>query len=253
MSLQPASATSEAENSGEQLLIEECLLRSLHWNWDGRSCVDFLESVSNHGAQSNWEGFYFEHAARLELIREIQGEEGPSFGRMNFDYARTRVWDFKVHANKNRKNNTNQVAILNDSEAIDSCLRVHGSVGFIIASGLADWDEDGSLKRYQQSLRGGPSAYSKRGIEEGRKSRIRKSRMVISHLHFLEFRSLSAFNAALDEGWVAGGMQKGMRNSNNKPRRSKYALHVSRLPEEVATSETLWKTVRVPDPDVMKP
>ncbi len=223
-----ACSDDNTPDDDEQRLILDALADALHREWVAIEAIQHLNTVSTNATQLEWQGFYFEERARSILRDTIGGDLGPRFGRTTFDYERTRVWDFKAHTAFSRSGSPKHQSILNDCEAVETCLLGRGGVGWVIAVGEATWDEDGSVRRFQQELQGGESAYTRQRRAEGRPSRVRKQSFRLKRLIAIEFGSPGELERALEQGWMDGNMQRGMRNSNGRPRRAKYRLHLQR-------------------------
>jgi len=82
-----------------------------------------LQQADYHWKQMEWIGWFNEWKAGQVVIASIGGGDGPRYGNTKFDYRRNCVWDFKIHLTGSRP-----WTILNDQEAIDSCIREHGAV-----------------------------------------------------------------------------------------------------------------------------
>lgn len=177
-----------------------------------------------------WIGWYFEYAAREALTKEIGGSRGPSFGRTGFDYRRDFVWDLKAHPTTMASGAPAKSAVLNDKEAIETCVAEHGGVGFIIAEGRAEYDTTGAFKRWHDALKGGASQYEKERVARGAPSRKRKTSFRIEGYETLFFRLRADLQRGEKEGWLLR-FQEGMRNANGSPRRAKYMVDTTAIPD----------------------
>ncbi len=146
------------EWKAEGRTIRDVLMQGLPVIWDGRECIQFLKQHDYNWRQMEWIGWFFDFAARQLLIETLGGSEGPRFGRTRMDYKRDFVWDFKAHPIKSTGRDE---AILNDCEAVNSCIENKGGIGFVIAVGVAVYDITGEFKRWHDSLKGGTSAYER--------------------------------------------------------------------------------------------
>jgi hypothetical protein len=180
---------------------------------------------SKNWRQMEWIGFWFEHFVDEVLLTDTSGLTGPKYGSTQFDFMLDEPWDLKAHPTNNPK------IILNDKAAVDSCISDYGSINYLLLAGDVEYDDDlQSFKRWHDSLKGETSKYELQRQNEGRRSRRRK-------ISFTP-RSLHAFR--LDKDSIQVGLesrtltyfQEGMRNSNGKPRPSKYMIDTrSRLLE----------------------
>ena len=207
----------------ESALIRKVLRDNIPQVWDGRKCILELKEAHYNWKQLEWIGWYFEYKARSVLINTIGGEIGPTFGNTTFDYKKEFVWDFKSHP----VNSTGHPwAIMNDCEAVQSCIQDYHGLGFVIALGNAIYnDEDQSFKIWHDKLKGGKSKYELERIKRGARSRKRKTSFELSDYLVLFFSKKKHIEKALEDGWLRY-FQKGMRNADGSPRRAKYQLNI---------------------------
>lgn len=168
-----------AEDEGDALAAG--LLARLPKHWEGRAaCTWLLENGLRGGLDNEWQGFYGEERARIALGTDFTPPVSPPrarFGNTTFDYTLNRVWDIKVHTETQVLSTgpRRQVGalVLNDERAIRECVDQQG-LGFLVISGVATMDEDGSFVTWQRALkqahRGGRSARSNSGLSRMRKS-----------------------------------------------------------------------------------
>ena len=169
-----------------------------------------------------WIGWWFEHKAK-EILTAHGATEARDFGSVKFDCFLDGVWDFKSHPNGKSK-----WAYLNDEDAVNECLSTYRHIGWIIAVGKAEYDSNGLFKRWHDALKGEPSDYVQEGNLIGRSSRRRKTSFELEAIVWVEFRSQEELEIAIEAGWIRRGMQQGQRNSNGRPRKSKYGFCLSR-------------------------
>lgn len=203
------------------------VLRShLQRNWNGKECILELKESEYQWKQMEWIGWYFEHKAFQILREEIGGERGPKYGNTDFDYLRNGyVWDFKSHVDNA---SSSRWTILNDSEAVGKCLEEYGELGFIVARGIAEYDEDGSFKKWHDALKGKKSNYEKERIKRGAPSRKRKTEFKVTGFQVFRITD-DILEKGLDSRWI-GGFQKGMRNADGSPRRQKFMIVLDEIP-----------------------
>ncbi len=221
-----------ATPQAEARAITDVLRRKIPGKIDGKAAILELKEADYHWRQMEWIGWYFEFTAFTALAKEIGGRRGPSFGRTGFDYCRDFVWDLKAHPTTTGEGKPSNRAVLNDKEAIETCVAEHGGVGFIIAQGPAEYDTTGSFKRWHDGLKGGVSRYEKERVARGAPSRKRKISFRIETFEALYFRSRADLARGEKEGWLLR-FQEGMRNANGSPRRAKYMVDTTRIPDWV--------------------
>ena len=202
--------------------IVEALKRDCRVSWDGKEAIQALRSAGYQWKQMEWPGWYFEFLARQCVREHLNGRPGPTFGNTVFDCQINRIWDFKAHP----ANGLNGWMILNDREAIDRCIAVHGGVGFIVAVGDATYDVDGTFKAWHDKLKGGVSQYERTRVARGAPSRRRKTCFRVSRFVAFYWDGPTAIAKGRREGWL-GEFQEGMRNSGGQLRRAKYKVRLT--------------------------
>lgn len=220
---------SDSSCESEAALIRQTLSQTFIQNWEGKSCVgEMRQGGSRNWRQTEWIGWYFEWKAFERLTSAIGGGIGPTYNSTEYDYKRDCVWDFKTHVS----NSGRPWAILNDSNSVNSCIEEYGSVGFIIAAGPAMYnDVTLSFKKWHSELGGDPSAYVRKGVKTGQPSRRRKTLFVFTEIVMFRFDT-DVLARGQSEKWIRG-FQKGMPNSNGKPRPSKIQIHLGKMPPEL--------------------
>jgi hypothetical protein len=215
MSQQPATAAAIVKELAKELL----------GRWDGKECIEFLRSHDYNWRQMEWIGFYFEYRAKQVLSRAMSGGVGPTIGNVTIDYAvRGEPWDFKAHP---VKSNDGWV-YLNDVEAVNTCALHLGGIGWVIAVGNAEYDDDGSFKRWHDEMKGEKSAYEAERIARGAPSRKRKRSFECTHFIVAKVADAEQIAGAINDRLLTAKMQAGQRNSNGKARRAKYGIHLAR-------------------------
>lgn len=196
--------------------------------WDGKTAVLALQKADYQWRQMEWIGWYFEYVGRKYLLETLGGTEGPTFGNTRFDYLLNQVWDLKAHPS----NGSSRWMILNDKEAIEGCIQVHGGVGFVVVVGIAQFDTDGSFKAWHDRLKGGISKYEAERVRRRAPSRRRKLSFSVNHYVAFYWDSQALLEVGRRAGWV-GTFQEGMRNADGSPRRAKYSIRVDSVPGAV--------------------
>lgn len=209
--------------------ITGVLTRALPATYDAKEATCVLKQAGGNWRQTEWIGWFFEHAALEALLTTIGGQPGPVFGRTKFDYRRDFVWDFKAHSICDVNGRIARNAVLNDKEAVEACLEEHGGLGFIIACGEADYDRTGAFKAWHDALKENTSKYEVERIARGARSRARKVSFRVKAYEALHFSSLAQLDRGIREGWLQY-FQEGMRNADGSPRRPKYMVDMTTVP-----------------------
>ncbi len=211
--------------SDTALAIAKALAADLLGRWDGKQCIEYLKDADYNWKQMEWIGWYFELRAKEILGRSLGGGVGPSVGNVTIDYAvKGEPWDFKAHPTKPKDG----WMYLNDVEAVDTCALHFGGIGWIIAVGEAEYDTDGTFKQWHDELKGEPSEYERERFARGAPSRRRKRSFNCTHFLIAKVESPNQINDAMEAGLLSARMQSGQRNSNGRPRRAKYGIHMTR-------------------------
>ncbi len=189
--------------------------------WDGRSSIiEMKEFGSRQWKQMEWMGWYFEFLCQREL-EGILVMPGKKYGGTEFDAFGRMSWDFKAHA----ANTQSHMVIANDTEAIEKTLDDYGYYGLVLAIGEVEYnDEKRTFKTWHDSLKGGMSDYEVKRINRGAMSRRRKTAFVLSEIHLICLNE-----EMLNE--CSGSFQKGFRNADGSPRRSKIKIDISKIPD----------------------
>jgi hypothetical protein len=221
----------------EDLTIEanqilKILTTNLPKKIDGKTAILELKRIDYNWKQMEWIGWYLEHLLFTTIIDSFQGTGGPTFGNTAFDYKKKYVWDFKAHPILTPQGTRNDTMILNDKEAIDLCIEKSGGIGFIVVYGYAMFDQTGEFKVWHDTLKGGHSDYEKERIKRGAPSRKRKSAFEIDHIEALFFNNSEELNRGVSDRWITF-FQEGMRNADGSPRRPKYAIKTSKIPDYI--------------------
>ena len=202
---------------------------SIPRTWDGRkSITEMRDAKSRQWRQMEWMGFYFEFLCERKFAGLLT-MPGKSYGPTKFDGFNSICWDFKAHT----RNATKDEVITNDTSAVKATIEDHGHYGLVLAVGSVEYDDDAqTFKQWHDELKGRPSAYVQKNRARGVKSRRRKTGFVLEKIHFicLDTDALSKCEKSF---------QKGMRNSNGKPRPPKVLIDVAKVPNSaiVMTAE----------------
>lgn len=213
--------------------LENALIRELMQfpaYWDGKKTILEMKSYGSHNwKQMEWFGFYFQELCERRLKKIGMHTPGTRYGMAEFDGNFDGFdWDFKAHCVEDQSGTAKNIVICNDLEATELTLDRHGKTGLIIANGVATYDnpETMEFKKWVKALSGGvDSAYVQENIRRGARSRLRKTSFTV--------KSIDVY--ILDEETIekqlmrSGDFQKGMRNSNGNPRRSKFQLNLSEV------------------------
>ncbi|WP_172120597.1 hypothetical protein [Actinomyces faecalis] len=216
----------------EARLLVAALAHSCTSLWEGRSCVgQMLTAGYPKARQTEWIGWYYEFIGLPALINAYGG--GPRrIGATEFDYARSFVWDLKAHAQPRMKRpqDVSGSAPLNDREAILTCVEETGSLGFLVLSGQAETDADGSFDTWHRAMRGSTTTRS------ATSRTLKKAFRPVTVDAYL-FEGSEAVEEALGQR-VLMGFRQG-RQQSGAARRPKLLLNLERAQEEgyVAASQ----------------
>lgn len=218
--------------SNQSKQIRKLLLENLPKQWDGKaSILEMKNSGSSQWRQMEWPGFFFEFKS-LQILKDTLGES-PSFqinSKKNVDYSfQKQNWDFKHHSlGKSKK----PMVPSNDAELVERCIQENGHWGLVIGIGESVKGEKSrtcEFHMWHTKLKGGPSRYSMKKIKEGATPRARKIKSTLVDIFLVEFTSIDQLNEAVSEGWACPNFQKNMKNSNDKPRNSKYQFRLDKI------------------------
>jgi hypothetical protein len=196
--------------------------------------VEMRDGGSPNWRQMEWIGFWFEHLVDSQLKSRLGVSIGPSVGRTKFDLEMNHVWDLKVHP----QNSTSKNLILNDKDAVDSCIDQFGGFGFVVVVGDADYDQSGEFKVWHDHLKGGKSDYELERIKRGAPSRRRKVGFHPKVVEAVFFAGREELSRGLEERWLSY-FQTGMRNSNGVARRPKYQINLDKTPSEFVLAKKI--------------
>lgn len=203
---------------------------------DGREAVKELKEAEYNWKQMEWQGWYFEYKAFNSLENELGGEVGPTFGSTEFDYQRDFVWDLKAHSTTTPSGNKRRDMYLNDKTAIEDCIRENDGIGFIVAHGEPEYDDDDrSFYHWHQELKGGKSDYVKRREERDAPSRKRKKAFPLDRISAYFVPTIDALRQGEEDGWIRPRSQG--RNADGSERPKKYAFYPDKAPTEVIADE----------------
>lgn len=187
--------------------------------------IEMKNGESRNWRQMEWIGWWFEFFIETKIKPVLGNTLGPKYRNTTFDLQLNHIWDLKAHPN-----NKNEL-ILNDQEAIKDCVRERGGVGFIIVEGDVEYDDEiESFKKWHDDLKGNESAYVKARIARNASSRRRKISFTPTSIKGIWIDSIETLQSGQREGWISG-FQENMRNSNGKPRRSKFKFVPNKIPK----------------------
>ena len=216
----------------EAVSVAGLLAQILPKRIDGREAVEEMQSSGcRNWRQMEWPGFWVECRVEQHLENLPGLTRGPTYGNVDFDLELRHVWDLKTHSET-----SSSITPLNDQEAVTDCIQERGGIGYIIVNGVPTPDFDGSFKRWHDEAKGKKSAYVLENEARGASSRQRKAAFSFTSIQCVWIRDQAALRRGLVEGWLTG-FQEGMRNSNGTPRRAKFSLDLSKMPESVVLHE----------------
>jgi len=206
---------------------------------DGRDAVLELKEADYNWKQMEWQGWYFEYRAFTDLTDQLGGRTGPTFGSTEFDYERNYVWDLKAHSTTTPSGNERRDMYLNDKASVEECIQANDGIGFVVAHGDPEYDDDErSFYHWHQELKGGKSDYVKRREERDAPSRERKQAFHLDKISAYFVPSLEALRDGEEAGWIRPRSQG--RNADGSERPKKYALYPGKVPESVTAAEVSY-------------
>jgi len=215
-----------ADISIEAKSIRNVLHTHLPQLWDGRKSILALRRVDYNWRQMEWIGWYLEYFGRESLIRHVGGRSGPRFGSTTFDYHNRYVWDFKAHPTNSQ---SSKWAVMNDCEAVDQCIAECRGIGFIVALGEADYNNDQrEFYIWHRELKSGMSKYERERIARGAPSRRRKVAFSVNEYATIFLTDKAQVDQAIQTGWL-GYFQENMRNADGSLRRAKYKIDIGNV------------------------
>ena len=203
---------------------------------DGREAVRKLKEADYNWKQMEWQGWYFEYESFNAVTNELGGGIGPTFGSTEFDYQRDFVWDLKAHSSTTPSGNERRDMYLNDKNAVEDCILANDGIGFVVAHGNPEYDDDDrSFYHWHQELKGGKSNYVKRREERDAPSRERKKAFDLNNISAYFVPSIDALRKGEEDGWIRPRSQG--RNADGSERPKKYALYPDKVPDEIVAAE----------------
>jgi hypothetical protein len=181
---------------------------------DGKACVTEMKALENRNwKQVQWQGFYFEMKAVEALTQNLGGGKRTLYNT-EFDYVRNFIWDIKAHSTRNEAGVLTNSCILNDVRAMEAAISDTG-LGFVVLSGLPTYDI--GFTRWHKTFRGGGDALPGRTL----KSIFVGQSLDVFFIKDVDQLENAKFKKQLTE--ISQG-----KNSNGKPRPSKYQLDLGR-------------------------
>ena len=206
----------------ERETIFRLLKEGLPEIWDGKESIKFMKDEGcTQWRQMEWPGFYFQFMCETILSKYgFMDIPGPKYGKVEFDGFKTIPWDFKAHSIPRGVEDKEQIPTNGFDESVQA-IDEYGAVGFIIISGISEYDDDNqSFKIWHDELKGGVSDYEKERIRRKAPSRRRKVNFSPKELIFV-FVDDDNINSC-------GKFQTNFRNSNGTARRAKILLDLKR-------------------------
>lgn len=207
-----SSVLDEAKAIGE--VVREVLPATFHI-WD--ACDEMREAEVRGWADSQWQGFYFEHRAIGPLTGRLGGGPVASPGKPVFDYGQTYTWDLKAHTLGKY-----DWAILNDKEASDWAAAEKGGLGLIVLTGEARFEPGTKAKHDEYKARHGRP---RKGAPSDNPRDI-KAEFTPRAVHFFFFPTPEAMGDALTAGVLA--VYKQGKQQGGASRGPKYQINVAK-------------------------
>ncbi len=187
--------------------------------WNGEDAIMYMKNNNcRNWRQMEWPGWYFQFMCENILSNNNYFKiPGPAYGKVRFDGFKYIPWDFKAHT---LNSSSGDKVPTNGYLEVQSAICEYGSVGFIIASGTAMFDDDNqTFKKWHDKLKGKISEYERSRVARGATSRRRKVSFKLESVDFI-FLDETTLN-------YCDLFQKGMRNSNGTPRNPKVMIDIS--------------------------
>lgn len=139
-----------------------------------------IKDAQNGWQQMEWLGFHFENLMKKSLGNTVIQDDGPRFGSSTIDSwicvdGAKKPVDLKFHSMDNRRGRAQVKVPLNDADAVEACIAEYGVYYLLVAKADCDYDNDGSFKKWRETIQGGPSKVSLENIALKRSSRVRKT------------------------------------------------------------------------------
>lgn len=204
--------TSLTESLGSPRAEGEALTAALFEGWDGaaweaRSCIEWLQRRRLRGYNdTEWQGWYFEARAREILSAAFPPPATPvqvTYANTTFDFALNYVWDLKAHTDEKvfpsdgRREAERGAVILNDERAVRRCVD-DGGLGFLMLSGGAVMDEDGSFLAWHRQFKAEQGVLQ--ALSNSGRSRMRKVAFTPYRVEAFWVQNRLALDAAVLEG-----------------------------------------------------
>jgi hypothetical protein len=194
--------------------IAKIALEVVPLTMDGKKCIEQMrDEEDKRWRQVQWQGFYFEMIMQSALTRYLGGGRKKLINT-EFDYVYKNIWDMKTHSNLDSKGKASSgLVILNDTRAMNLAIQ-NGGMGLIMLSGIPVYDIDFTKwhKKYRGNLSGEPR-------------RVLKSKFIAQSLEIYFIPTTSRLEEALNKMEIEIKPQG--KNSNGKPRPSKYSLNLN--------------------------
>lgn len=234
----------------EGFALAAALFAQLPRRWEGKAAIEWLSRERLRGENdTEWQGFYGEERAKRILNQAFTSasrQPRRRYGSTVFDYGLNYVWDVKVHVSgvitPNGYRNTRPIALLNSEQAIRDCVAEQG-VGFLVISGDAEMDFDGTFKMWHDRRKEGRSRRSIARSNSGR-SRIRKVAFTPTRVDALwvpNTLALDAYEVANVMKAAAQGRQAPTGNQVEGARRQpKFSLNLRNVDETLSVARFEW-------------
>lgn len=197
-------------------------LKNIPKIWKGKDAIiEMKKSNCKYWRQTEWMGFYFQFLCE-KTLSDLFVFQKPKYGNVSFDGLYKIPFDFKAHA----INTSSHQVIVNDSEAISCAIEEYGKFGLLLALGKVEYnDEKRTFQKWHDKYKGGLSEYSKKRIERGAWSRLRKVEFDLQQISFIEITDATLVKC--------GSFQENFRNADGSPRRKKVLLDLEEIDDEL--------------------
>jgi hypothetical protein len=193
---------------------------------DGKKAITEMRTDNYPGWQEvEWAGYHLKYLIQKECELKLNDQITPHNIEKRYLVKGNFIWDSRFHAGDSFK------IILGDIDEYSAIVRDSGGIGILVFDSVASNDLNEDFRRWHEEFKGGPSSYTLEREREGRPIRIRKTGYMIRKVLAYYF-TMEDINKGLNEGWVGGNFQGGMRNANGSPRNNKFFLKCNSIPSE---------------------
>ena len=192
--------------------------------------------------EMDWPAYYVKYRT-IELCSEIYPKNFSKFSLDSMNAKRLQMlkgnylWDIcfspiKQDSDPDDLSIYPKEIVLNDVNIINKILQIDEGLGVIVVDAFCEFDEDDSLKEWQDGFRGIESEYDKEiALDEDRLFIIRKKSFTIKRVFAFYFPK-KVFSEGINEGWLTDNWLEDYRQPDNIKRKDKYLFYFDKVPNE---------------------